>query len=130
MEIFRTLAGLFGFLGVALGAFGAHGLEQKLLNQGHVDTWETATLYLFVHALALIVLSGLPAAGIRKPLCWAGWSWTLGILIFSGSLYLLSITNISQLGAITPIGGVCFLVGWVALFVAGLKKKEASIEQI
>ena len=100
------------FLGVALGAFGAHGLEEVLEKNSRVETWATAVLYHLVPGSALLVL-GLfrsPPRGAR--ICFAS-----GILIFSGSLYVLSLTNITKLGMITPVGGLAFLVGWLCLFV-------------
>ena len=102
-----TLAALLGFTGVALGAFGAHGLKDILSANGSAAIWQTAVLYQLVHAAAsLWTAERRPAVtGI-----WAG-----GILIFSGSLYVLALTNIRWLGAITPIGGLLFLVGWALL---------------
>lgn len=103
-------AALVLFLGVALGAFGAHGLEERLKALDRVDTWETAVLYHFIHGLAMLGLAlALPRA--RGPY----WAFLAGIVIFSGSLYILSLTGLKWLGAITPIGGVAFLVGWAWL---------------
>lgn len=90
-----------------LGAFGAHGLEKILTENGRVDTWHTAVLYHLVHTVVLLFITQRPTF---KSCHW--WCFFTGILIFSGSLYILSITNIRWLGAITPIGGVLFLVGW------------------
>ena len=103
------------FLGVALGAFGAHGLEELLVKNERVETWETAVLYNLVHALALLVLglSRVPSRG-------ACLSFAGGTVLFSGSLYVLSLTNFTILGIVTPLGGVAFLVGWgILLFRAG-----------
>lgn len=100
------IAALVLFLGIALGAFGAHGLADRLAETGRTGNWETATIYLLVHGVALfaIALSG------SRPL---GYGWFLaGILLFSGSLYLLAVTGITKFGAITPLGGVSFLIGW------------------
>ena len=98
------------FLGIALGAFGAHGLEKTLTENGRIDTWETAVFYHLIHGLAVWIL-GYVASGRRKvAYCFVG-----GVLVFSGSLYLLSLTNILWLGAITPIGGLLFLAGWATL---------------
>ena len=100
------LAACLVFFGIALGAFGAHGLADRLAETGRLANWETATLYHLVHGLAMfaIALAGGPARG---------YFWFLaGILLFSGSLYLLAVTGRTWLGAITPLGGVSFLVGW------------------
>lgn len=109
--IIRTAAAL-GFLGVALGAFGAHGLEPFLIETDRLGTWQKAVLYQFVHTLALLVLAALPVGRFTRAiaLCWAG-----GVVVFSGSLYLLCFTGVTWLGAITPIGGMAFLVGWALL---------------
>lgn len=101
------IAATTGFLAVALGAFGAHGLKDLLAQNGTAAIWEKAVLYHFIHAVMLFVLAD------RKPIpCVAWWSFLIGILFFSGSLYLLAVTNVMWLGAVTPIGGVCFLLGW------------------
>ena len=105
-SIWLRIGGLLGALGVGLGAFGAHGLAELLTANDRVATWETASQYHLVHAVAILLL---PA---RKGVWPAALWFTAGILIFSGSLYLLCLTNIGWLGAITPIGGVCFLMGW------------------
>jgi uncharacterized membrane protein YgdD (TMEM256/DUF423 family) len=102
----RTAAAM-GFLAVALGAFGAHGLKTLLAQNGTATIWEKAEFYHFIHAVMLFVLAE------RKPFpAVAWWSLLIGILFFSGSLYLLAVTNVLWLGAITPIGGVSFLFGW------------------
>lgn len=112
---FRISAAL-GFLAVALGAFGAHGLDELLTRNDRIDTWETAVLYHFVHVLMMCLLAS------RESLARGPWvSFLVGIAVFSGSLYLLSVTNLRWLGAITPLGGVAFLVGWVWLAVKGWK---------
>jgi len=115
MNKFRIIAAIYGFVGVALGAFGAHRLKPLLTQNDHVDVWETATLYLFIHALAILTLPVLDSKERPVSLKLVGWSWTVGVLIFSGSLYALALTSINKLGMITPIGGACFLVGWGAL---------------
>ena len=100
------IAALVIFLGIALGAFGAHGLADRLEATGRLANWETATFYHLIHGLALFVIASLPG----RPL---GYYWFLaGIILFSGSLYALALTDISKFGAITPLGGVSFLVGW------------------
>ena len=106
---FRISAAL-GFLAVALGAFGAHGLQDLLEKNGRMETWKTAVLYHLTHAVVLLIISTL------RPLRIAAWSLMLaGIGIFSGTLYALALSNVKCLGAITPIGGVCLLIGWLAL---------------
>lgn len=111
-----VLAGISGALAVGLGAFGAHGLEPLLIQNGRLDTFETAVSYHFYHTLGLL---GLGILALIKPewkgLSLAAWGMFFGILIFSGSLYILSLTGITWLGAIIPIGGVGFILGWLAL---------------
>jgi uncharacterized membrane protein YgdD (TMEM256/DUF423 family) len=103
----RRIAAAMGFLAVALGAFGAHGLKELLAQNGTAAIWEKAVLYHFIHAVMLFVLAE------RKPFpTVAWWSFLIGILFFSGSLYLLSVTNALWLGAVTPFGGISFLFGW------------------
>ena len=108
-----------GFLGVAFGAFGAHGLKAKLDALGTAATFQTAVQYHMYHALALLAVGALITHGGGGPLSVAAWSFLLGVFVFSGSLYALALTGTRWLGAITPIGGVLFLVGWAAL--AGMR---------
>ena len=104
------LAAALGLLAVVLGAFGAHGLKDVLAHNGMAAVWDKAVLYHFIHTVMLFVLAE------RKPFAaFVWWSFFAGILIFSGSLYLLAVTNLHRLGAITPVGGVCFIIGWCAL---------------
>lgn len=117
-KLFFIFAALLGGLGVALGAFGAHALEARL-SEDLLATFETGVRYHFYHALALI---GVVVAigrwpGSSLPVI-AGWLFVVGILVFSGSLYLLAFTGARWLGAITPIGGVAFIAGWVCLALA------------
>jgi uncharacterized membrane protein YgdD (TMEM256/DUF423 family) len=107
--LFR-LAATFCFLAVALGAFGAHSLKATLEANGTREIWNTAVLYHLAHAIVLVILALHPA-----PLRLASALLTAGIVVFSGSLYLLAITNVKWLGAITPLGGLCFLAGWLWL---------------
>jgi uncharacterized membrane protein YgdD (TMEM256/DUF423 family) len=111
------LTAILGFLAVTLGAFGAHGLGPTLRRNGTESVWETAVFYHFVHTLVLLWLAG------RAPLLKGPWyAFAIGILVFSGTLYALAITNVRWLGAVTPIGGVSFLVGWVWLAVSAKDK--------
>ncbi|HWH72337.1 MAG TPA: DUF423 domain-containing protein [Candidatus Sulfotelmatobacter sp.] len=111
------IAAVFGLLAVALGAFGAHGLKDLLARNATAAIWEKAVFYHFIHTVMLYVLA------TRMPLQSGPWfSFLLGILIFSGSLYLLAVTNVRWLGAITPIGGVSFIVGWLWLALSPFAK--------
>ena len=110
--LFRVAAVLC-FLAVALGAFGAHGLKQNLEAHGMLDVWNKAVLYHFIHAIALLILA---LYGVANRNAW--WLLFAGILVFSGSLYVMALTNIRWLGAITPIGGLCFLAGWAWLAIS------------
>ncbi|MDD5262593.1 MAG: DUF423 domain-containing protein [Methylacidiphilales bacterium] len=107
------IAALFGFLAVALGAFGAHGLQRVLEQHQSVEIWKTAVLYHLAHSVVLLVLSCWNA-GRRPFYFFAG-----GIVLFSGSLYALALTGIKWLGAITPLGGLLLLVGWAYLILLG-----------
>ena len=110
------IAAVAGFLAVALGAFGAHGLKSILAQNETVAIWDKAVFYHFIHAVMLFVIAG------RRP--WAAgawWSFLAGIVIFSGSLYLLAVTNLKLLGAITPFGGLSFLIGWAWLGISAAK---------
>ena len=101
------IAAAVGLLAVALGAFGAHGLKDLLAQNGTTAIWEKAVFYHFIHAVMLFVLAE------RKPFpAVAWWSFLIGIFFFSGSLYLLAATGMHWLGAITPVGGVSFILGW------------------
>lgn len=114
---------------VVLGAFGAHALEAHF-SADELETWGTAVLYQFVHSLAL-VLTGLWAMVLPSPgLKLALWSFVLGMLFFSGSLYLLLATGQSWLGAVAPIGGTAFIVGWVGLFLSARGLTTASIRKV
>ncbi|OOG71921.1 DUF423 domain-containing protein [Algoriphagus sp. A40] len=127
ITIIQTAA-IFGILAVGIGAFGAHGLKPMLEASGRLETFETAVKYHFYHSLALF---GLGLLAILKPnwkkLNLSFWGFTLGIFIFSGSLYLHCLTGITWLGVITPIGGVAFIQGWMALFWGGLIEKKSDI---
>jgi uncharacterized membrane protein YgdD (TMEM256/DUF423 family) len=107
------IAAALCFLAVALGAFGAHGLKQTLEAHGMPEVWNKAVLYHLIHAIALLVLA-LYGATNRG----AWWLLFAGIFIFSGSLYAMAVINLRWLGAITPIGGLCFLAGWAWLIIA------------
>lgn len=107
------IAAALCFLAVALGAFGAHALKATLESHQMADVWNKAVLYHFVHAIALFALALFGKANRA-----AGWLFFAGIFLFSGSLYSMALTNLRWLGAITPLGGLCFLAGWAWLVIA------------
>lgn len=121
-KIFLILGGISGGLGVALGAFGAHALKRRLPPEG-LETFETGVRYQMYHALALLATAfasaQLPAVGLARL---AGWLFVVGTLLFSGSLYLLVVTRRRWLGAITPLGGLAFIAGWLCLALSALQR--------
>lgn len=120
-KIILISAAVLGGLGVILGAFGAHALQNTLEMHNRVDTYETAVQYHFYHSLALLGI-GLLMFKIAHPyLGYAAVAMILGIIIFSGSLYILCITNIRWLGAVTPLGGLSMIVGWILLVIGIIK---------
>jgi uncharacterized membrane protein YgdD (TMEM256/DUF423 family) len=114
---FLLVGAVLGFLGVALGAFGAHGLRARLSPE-MLAVFETGVRYHMYHALALVVTSLLMARMTGWLVAAAGWSFVAGIVLFSGSLYALAMSGVTVLGAITPLGGLAFLAGWAFLAVA------------
>lgn len=120
-KLFLVLGSINAMLAVVLGAFGAHGLK-KILAPELLTTFATGVQYHFYHAIGLIVV-GLVAIHLpaSMQLRLSGWLMLAGIVLFSGSLYLLALTGVRWLGAITPLGGVCFIVAWVMLAVAVYK---------
>jgi uncharacterized membrane protein YgdD (TMEM256/DUF423 family) len=121
MKVFIILGAINAFLAVALGAFGAHGLEGKL-EPKYLETWKTGVTYQMFHATGILIIGvligKLPANAL---LSWSGWLMVIGVILFSGSLYVLSVTQISILGAVTPFGGLAFLVAWILLIVVAVK---------
>jgi uncharacterized membrane protein YgdD (TMEM256/DUF423 family) len=117
-KIILLTASAFGALSVMIGAFGAHALRAMLEAQGRLDTFETAVKYQFYHTLALLAIGLLMYKISDKLLGYAGYSMIGGVIIFSGSLYILCLSGIRWLGAITPIGGVLMIIGWALLFWA------------
>jgi len=108
---------VLGGLGVAIGAFGAHGLRGRLSPE-MLAVFETGVRYHMYHAHAILAAAALLPRIDGRAVLIAGWSFMAGIVLFSGSLYALALSGVSTLGAITPIGGVAFLVGWISLAVA------------
>ncbi|CAM4305564.1 DUF423 domain-containing protein [Lacicoccus alkaliphilus] len=115
MKLFVILGAVNAFISVALGAFGAHGLEGRISDH-YLGIWETAVQYQMFHAAGLIAI-GILVGLTGVPMNAAGWLMFAGIIFFSGSLYVLAVSGISVLGAVTPIGGVLFLAAWVMVII-------------
>jgi len=123
MKFFLIAGAVNAMLSVAFGAFGAHLLEGRVADK-YLDTWQTAVQYQMFHSIGLIAIAILMSSsliGSLGSLNWAGYLMLAGIIIFSGSLYVLSLTGISILGAITPIGGVAFIAAWILVIVTAAK---------
>lgn len=120
LRSFLMLAAFFGFTGVGLGAFAAHGLKGRLSPE-YLAIFQTGVLYQLIHALALFGVALLAAHVPGRLVNWAGFAFVAGIVLFSGSLYLLTLTGTSKLGIVTPFGGLCFLFGWSILGVIAWK---------
>ncbi|MDX1995427.1 MAG: DUF423 domain-containing protein [bacterium] len=124
-KTFLLVAAVLGFTGVALGAFGAHGLQATLEADGRVDTFETANRYHLTHALGLLMvgvwLATPGGAALKNRLRWAGYGFIAGTLLFSGSLYILAIFDLGLMGAVAPLGGLGLLLGWAAVGWAAWK---------
>lgn len=115
------IGAVLGFLAVALGAFGAHALEDLLVKNNYQAVWETGVQYQMFHAVTILVIGVLMSKNVIgnvKSLRVAATAMLIGTILFSGSLYVMAVTKITVLGAITPIGGVAFLIGWVALMMS------------
>lgn len=122
-EVIRT-ASVFGLLAIVIGTFGTHSLENILVENNRVETFETALQYHFHHTLALLFISVLFQYKSNSYLKWVVYLFVIGIVIFSGSLYVLALTNITLLGAITPFGGLSFIAGWIVLFLSAKEKNN------
>lgn len=123
------VSGLSGALAVGLGAFGAHGLADILAQTDRTETFQTAVSYHFYHTLALALVGILNLVKPEwKSLKFVFWSFFWGIIIFSGSLYTLSLSGITWWGAITPLGGVGFIMGWLGLFYAALRNDQILVK--
>jgi uncharacterized membrane protein YgdD (TMEM256/DUF423 family) len=111
---FLAIGSLSAFLAVAAGAFGAHALREAV-SPDRLEVWETAARYQMYHALGLLVVAYLAGQKTTGPARISGWLFVVGTVLFSGSLYALTVTGITWLGAITPLGGLAFLAGWLVL---------------
>lgn len=116
------IGGIFGLLGVGLGAFGAHGLKESLSPE-LMETYKTGVLYHLIHAVVILAIGLLANPKFYK----AALFFSLGILLFSFSLYIYSVTSVKALAMITPIGGVCFMIGWVLVIISAIRMKKESV---
>lgn len=120
MKLFLLIGSAYGLLGVVLGAFGAHALKARL-TPDLLAVWKTAVEYQFYHAFALLLVGFWLRAQAHPALNVAGVCFTLGVILFSGSLYALVLSGVRGLGAVTPLGGLLFIIGWIALGLAALR---------
>ncbi len=120
-KLFLIAGSILGALAVMIGAFGAHALKNLLASSGRLETFETAVKYQFYHALTLMLLGILMLSFKHNYYNYAGYSFMIGTIIFSGSLYILCLSGITKFGAITPIGGVFMIVGWLFLLLGIVK---------
>ncbi len=120
-KIILSFASISGMLAVGLGAFGAHALKAKLETNNYLPTYQTAVQYHFYHTLALVLIGLLMMKIPSSWLTYSSYCMMIGVILFSGSLYLLSISGIKWLGAVTPIGGLFFILGWFFLLMAVIK---------
>ena len=130
MRFWLFSGAMLGGIGVTAGSFGAHGLSSILEANGQASNWETSVRYCLFHAIVILIvalLCGLSQARrCRRSLHMAGYCFLVGTIIFSGSLGVLSLTNVSQLGAIVPIGGFLLIVGWICLARSALRLQQES----
>ncbi|QKT04523.1 DUF423 domain-containing protein [Ectothiorhodospiraceae bacterium 2226] len=128
-EVDRVLVSVGAFaalLGVAMGAFAAHGLESRLLDLGYAEVFETAVRYHMWHALGLILIGALHKQRPTLYLAWAGWLMAFGVVLFSGSLYILALSGETGWGAVAPIGGTAFLMAWLLVALGVLLPSDLS----
>jgi uncharacterized membrane protein YgdD (TMEM256/DUF423 family) len=128
MKIIKSIAAIIGFSGVGLGAFGAHALKATLTARGSLDIWQTATQYHLVHAVAMLATVIAAGAGedeqVRRSWIRCAWAFLVGVLLFSGSLYVLALGGPRWLGPVTPLGGAALLVGWFLVAFAGRRSAK------
>lgn len=122
---FLIIASISGFVGVALGAFGAHGLKEVLTAE-MLDVFKTGVRYQMYNTFALIAIGMLVEKYSSGALVVSGWLFVVGIILFSGSLYMLALTQAHLLGLITPFGGLCFLAGWISMAIGIAKIKKEN----
>lgn len=119
-NVWLAVAAVNGLIGVAAGAFGAHGLKEKL-SARHLAVFETGARYQMYHALALLGVAWLASRGATGMVNASGWGFLIGIVLFSGSLYVLAVTGVDKLGMITPVGGLALMAGWGLLGWSALR---------
>jgi uncharacterized membrane protein YgdD (TMEM256/DUF423 family) len=117
-KFFLQSGALLGAISVALGAFGAHAFKTMLTASNRLETYDTAVKYQFYHAIALVLVGILMNTITSKSMTYAGYAFLFGVIIFSGSLYLICFTGITKFGATAPIGGLLMMAGWLLLFWA------------
>ena len=123
MNKFLAIGSVSGFISVALGAFGAHALKERL-DPHMLDVFKTGVQYQFYHTFAIIAVAILlKYFSDNSLLNYAGYLFLIGIILFSGSLYAMALTDVTKLGIVTPFGGLCFLAGWALLFLSVMKMK-------
>lgn len=120
-KLFLQAGAILGAIGVMIGAFGAHALKPMLIESGRLETFETGVRYQFYHAIALVLVGILAKEFHKKTMTYSGYCFLFGVLIFSGSLYLICFTGINVFGAVAPIGGTFLVAGWLLMFWAFLK---------
>jgi uncharacterized membrane protein YgdD (TMEM256/DUF423 family) len=124
-RVWIAVAGINGLISVAAGAFGAHALRDRL-EPRMLEVFEVGVRYQMYHALALLATAWLMSMTPSRAASAAAWCFLIGIVIFSGSLYVLSLTGIRSFGAVTPVGGVLFIVGWLLMVIAALSSGEGA----
>ncbi|MCC6414659.1 MAG: DUF423 domain-containing protein [Opitutaceae bacterium] len=125
-RVFLFFSGGLGVAGVGLGAFGAHGLHERLIAVGMLSAWETAVLYHLVHTVAILAMAlgdDKQSSAARQWLQRAGLCWITGVVLFSGSLYVMALGGPRWLGPVTPLGGLAFIIGWALLLPAAAKPR-------
>ena len=122
MKKFLSIGAISGALAVITGAFGAHALK-NIISFDMMEVYKTGVQYHFYHTFAILAVGILMKNNVTKYLKWSGWLFVLGIILFSGSLYALAISNIKSIGIITPFGGLAFIAGWICLLVHVMKSR-------
>ena len=127
-RLFVILGSVLMFLGVGAGAFGTHGLSRYFEQYPDLSgTYDTAVQYMMVHGLALLAVAWVSSNGTGQLAIWAGYLFLLGVILFSGSLFLLVLTRMGWFGAITPLGGLAFMAGWLSLALAAWRSQARSL---